>query len=202
MLVAGLIDICDGIPHARRSGEVGVYSHLYIYIYIYIYILVYTNYERQFYSRWTLSGLYSSASCSSIHIQNSVDNFYFYKAYCIIKRWFIKFPDKKEHLQNNLINHTKVIWYQENQATENSSKTFVNFNDGKISLDQAELIKGLFVLNFNNISDTTQKAYEENQFADEWNNIEQHLKEPSFWNFINAEKITVPKNYTAPGVCL
>jgi len=120
------------------------------------------------------------------NIENSVDNFYFYKAYVIIKRWFAS--GKEEKLKNNLLNHTKVIWYQERQATKNSSKTFVNFNDGKISLDQAELIKGLFVLNFDTILNPMQKAYEENQFADEWNNIEHHLKVPSFWNFINSEK--------------
>jgi hypothetical protein len=121
-------------------------------------------------------------------VANSVDNFYFFKAYCIIKRWFSSDVERKEIIKMNLLHKTKVIWYTEKSTTNDATNTFINFNDGKISLDQAELIKGLYVLDLNSISDTTRKSYEENQFADEWNTIEHHLKLPSFWSFINSEK--------------
>ncbi|ABQ05717.1 DUF262 domain-containing protein [Flavobacterium johnsoniae] len=121
-------------------------------------------------------------------ITDSVDNFYFFKAYCIIKRWFCIAEERKEVVHRNLLYRTKVIWYTEKSTTDNATNTFINFNDGKINLDQAELIKGLYVLELNSISDATRKAYEENQFADEWNAIEHHLKIPSFWSFINSEK--------------
>lgn len=121
-------------------------------------------------------------------VKDSVDNFYFFKAYCIIKRWFTIDESRREILKRNLLDCTKLIWYVEKTDDQSVAKTFINFNDGKISLDQAELIKGLFSLNFNAIVDATRKSYEENQFADEWNNIEHHLKVPSFWNFIHTEK--------------
>lgn len=120
-------------------------------------------------------------------IDDSVDNFYFFKAYCIILKWFDN-DDKRKTLQHNLLENTRVIWYLESAGEKDVANIFINFNDGKISLDQAELIKGLFVLNFNKISDATRKSYEENQFADEWNTIEHHLKKPEFWNFIQRNK--------------
>ena len=122
-------------------------------------------------------------------IQDSVDNFYFFKAFSLIKYWFSsKIEEERTFLQSNLLNNTKVIWYEEKNTDTSVTNTFINFNDGKISLDQAELIKGLYVLDFNTIPDTTRKSYEENQFADEWNLIEHHLKVPSFWNFVHFEK--------------
>lgn len=126
--------------------------------------------------------------CSENNIADSVDNFYFFKAYCIILRWFGNDNNRKTILQHNLLEHTRVIWYVESINEEDVANTFINFNDGKISLDQAELIKGLFVLDFNKISDATRKSYEENQFADEWNSIEHHLKKPEFWNFVQRNK--------------
>lgn len=121
-------------------------------------------------------------------IEDTVDNFHIFKAYCIIQRWFGNDEDKKRIFKCNLLEHTRVIWYTDKVASEAAANTFINFNNGKIILDQAELIKALFVLNLNNIVDSTRKSYEENQFADEWNTIEQHLRKPEFWNFIQRNK--------------
>lgn len=137
----------------------------------------------------SISNYWKNDFLTTNQVYDSVDNFYFFKAYCAIKHWFsLKKEEDKGILEHNLLNKTKVIWYVENNAEVNVTNTFINFNDGKISLDQAELIKGLYALDFNNIHDKTRKSYEENQFADEWNNIEHHLKVPSFWNFIHYEK--------------
>lgn len=121
-------------------------------------------------------------------IKNSVDNFYLFKAYCLIKTWFENQENIKNNFEHQLLQNTKVIWYEEKIEQSKVANTFINFNEGKISLDQAELIKGLFVLEFKNIIDNTQKSYEENQFADEWNSMEQQLRIPSFWNFVYSEK--------------
>lgn len=137
----------------------------------------------------TISIFWKNEFINVNEIQDSVDNFYFFKAYCLIKWWFYKKSDfEKDKLKNNLLKYTKVIWYEEKNSHTSITNSFINFNDGKISLDQAELIKGLYVLDFNTIQDTTRKSYEENQFADEWNSIEHHLKVPSFWNFVHFEK--------------
>ena len=136
-----------------------------------------------------ISDYWKNDFIKNLEIIDSVDNFYFFKAFCLITYWFSKQNEEsKIAFKQNLLYNTKVIWYNEIIDTTNAANSFINFNDGKISLDQAELIKGLYVLNFNNIPDATRKSYEENQFAEEWNAIEHHLKVPSFWNFINNEK--------------
>ncbi|MFZ4263829.1 DUF262 domain-containing protein [Sphingobacterium sp. HJSM2_6] len=142
--------------------------------------------------------VWKESFCNVNNIEDTVDNFYFFKAYCLIQLWFIK-NGNEETLKYYLLEHTKVIWYTEELKEKEVASTFINFNDGKIQLDQAELVKGLFVLDMNKISDFTRKSYELNQFADEWNSIEQHLQRPDFWNFIQknrtnkevANKITI-----------
>ena len=121
-------------------------------------------------------------------VADTVDNFFFFKAWCIVARWLAKDNYRKAKLRLNLLDHTKVIWYLDETEADETANTFINFNDGKISLDEAELVKGLYVLDFVTIADQTRRSYEENQFADDWNNIEQHLKVPSFWNFVHNER--------------
>ena len=135
-----------------------------------------------------ISDFWKNDFIQNYDIIDSVDNFYFFKAFCLIKYWFSQNEENKKVFEHKLLHKTKVIWYKETIDESNVASSFINFNDGKISLDQAELIKGLYVLNFNTIPDATRKSYEENQFAEEWNTIEHHLKVPSFWNFINNEK--------------
>lgn len=137
----------------------------------------------------SISNFWKNDFVQNLDIVDSVDNFYFFKAFCLIKYWFSKKSEEiKSEFEHKLLYNTKVIWYEEIIEEDNVANSFINFNDGKINLDQAELIKGLYVLNFNAIPDVTRKSYEENQFAEEWNAIEHHLKVPSFWNFINNEK--------------
>ncbi|MDD3323101.1 MAG: DUF262 domain-containing protein [Paludibacter sp.] len=122
---------------------------------------------------------------------NTVDNFYFYRTYSVVKSWFSQLDDiTKEQFKNKLITQTKVIWYLENEdSTEkNIINKFIDFNQGKIELEQAELIKALFVLDLKSISNVVQQQYEENQFADEWNLIEHQMSEEKFWQFISNSK--------------
>lgn len=144
---------------------------------------------------WTI---WKTSFCEENDIEDTVDHFYFFKAYCLVQLWFIEYGNE-DAIKHNLLENTKVIWYTENVDAKNVAATFINFNNGKIQLDQAELVKGLFVLDINKINDSTRKSYELNQFADEWNAIEQHLNNPEFWNFIQknrtnkelANKITI-----------
>lgn len=144
---------------------------------------------------WTI---WKTSFCEENAIEDTVDHFYFFKAYCLVQLWFIEYGNE-DAIKHNLLENTKVIWYVENVDAKNVAATFINFNNGKIQLDQAELVKGLFVLDINKINDSTRKSYELNQFADEWNAIEQHLNNPEFWNFIQknrtnkelANKITI-----------
>jgi uncharacterized protein with ParB-like and HNH nuclease domain len=119
---------------------------------------------------------------------DTVDNFYLFRAYCVIVNWF-KIEERKT-FESTLLNKTKFIWYEESKESSNNKiiKKFINFNEGKIELEQAELIKALFVLDILRLPSPIQRQYEENKFADDWNLIEHQLSDPKFWQFISNNK--------------
>jgi uncharacterized protein with ParB-like and HNH nuclease domain len=122
---------------------------------------------------------------------NNVDNFYFYKSFAVIKNWFDQFDEiAKEEFLHKLLTLTKVIWYVENEDSSNKKiiKKFIDFNEGKIELEQAELIKALFVLDIIKKPNIIQRQYEENQFADDWNLIEHQMSDEKFWQFVSSNK--------------
>lgn len=122
---------------------------------------------------------------------NTVDNFYFYKNYVVISNWFSQFDAKAiEIFKHKLYNQTKVIWYVEDDASDDKQiiEKFINFNEGKIELEQAELIKALFVLDIAKTPNAVQRQYEENQFADDWNIIEHQMSDQKFWQFVTSNK--------------
>lgn len=123
---------------------------------------------------------------------NTVDNFYFYKNYVVISNWFSQFdPEAIEIFKHKLYHQTKVIWYVEDDASDDKQiiEKFINFNEGKIELEQAELIKALFVLDIAKTPNAVQRQYEENQFADDWNLIEHQMSDQKFWQFVTSNKI-------------
>lgn len=122
---------------------------------------------------------------------DNVDNFYFYKNYAVIHNWLNQLDEElKEEFKRKLLTQTKVIWYVENEGSSDTQiiEKFINFNEGKIELEQAELIKALFVLDIGNIPHAVQRQYEENQFADDWNLIEHQMSDKKFWRFISSNK--------------
>ena len=122
---------------------------------------------------------------------NTVDNFYFYKNYVVISNWFSQFDAEAiETFKHKLHNQTKVIWYVEDDASDDKQiiEKFINFNEGKIELEQAELIKALFVLDIAKTPNAVQRQYEENQFADDWNLIEHQMSDQKFWQFVTSNK--------------
>lgn len=122
---------------------------------------------------------------------DSVDNFYFYKSFAVINNWFRQFDEKaKEEFLHKLLTLTKVIWYVENEDSSDKKiiKKFIDFNEGKIELEQAELIKALFVLDIIKKPNIIQRQYEENQFADDWNLIEHQMSDKKFWQFVSNNK--------------
>lgn len=122
---------------------------------------------------------------------NTVDNFYFYKNYVVISNWFNQFDvEAIEIFKHKLYNQTKVIWYVEDDASDDKQiiEKFINFNEGKIELEQAELIKALFVLDIAKTPNAVQRQYEENQFADDWNLIEHQMSDQKFWQFVTSNK--------------
>jgi uncharacterized protein with ParB-like and HNH nuclease domain len=125
---------------------------------------------------------------------DNVDNYHFLKTCMLVHQWsqgkdIQTFVDK-------LLQHVKVIWYNiQNQSevekatvqTKNAEQIFINFNQGKIQLEQAELIKALFVIRFKEIINLEIRSIHINQFAEEWNKIEAQLQDDRFWYFVSND---------------
>lgn len=118
---------------------------------------------------------------------NNVDNYHFFTAYCVIRHWVKQRNTAKlEEFKDKLLFNTKVIWY-DIKSDKSSEEIFINFNQGKIDLAQAELIKALFVLQLKNETNTELQGLKINQFAQEWNIIESKLQDDSFWYFVSND---------------
>jgi conserved hypothetical protein len=117
----------------------------------------------------------------------SIDFWHIEKAYCYIHGWFEKqgtgFNDSS--FQDILLEKVKVIWY-EIEANEEPIKVFERNNIGKISLTDVELIKAL-ILKEEDKADTNYKR-RQLEIAQEWDRIEQGLRNPSLWAFIFGKK--------------
>ena len=119
--------------------------------------------------------------------KNNIDNYHFFSSYQIIQNWLTKLEDgEKTSFKNKLCDHTKVIWY-EIISTQTPEEIFINFNQGKIHLEQAELIKALFILHFKEVKNIEMQTLEINKFADEWNIIENKLQDDKFWFFVSND---------------
>ena len=77
----------------------------------------------------------------------------------------------------------QVLWYElaENKGKRNI-KEFQKINTGKIRLTDAELIKGLFLLEKN--FSTSEKYIKQSELALEWEFIEKTLHANNFWYFL------------------
>ncbi len=124
----------------------------------------------------------------------SIDFWPIKKAYGYIHKWFEKqgtgFNDSS--FQDILLEKVKVIWY-EIEANEDPIKVFERNNIGKIPLTDVELIKALILKK----GDKTDSNYQLKQLeiAQEWDRIEQGLRNPSLWAFIFGKKLM-------PAVCI
>ena len=116
---------------------------------------------------------------------DNVDNFHFYCAYQFIKTWLLSIEDT-EKFKENLLHYTRVIWYEQS-GSDSAEQVFIKFNQGKIELAQAELIKALFVLQINEEKNVELRSFRLNQFAEEWNTIENQLQDDTFWFFVSND---------------
>ncbi|WP_138432391.1 DUF262 domain-containing protein [Winogradskyella algicola] len=117
---------------------------------------------------------------------DNVDNYHFYCAYQYIKAWLDYMQESRQYFKTNLLEYVKIIWYQ-HKGEENPEEVFIKFNQGKIELAQAELIKALFVLQLNEEKNVELRSFKLNQFAEEWNFIENQLQDDTFWLFVSND---------------
>lgn len=130
--------------------------------------------------------------CSSITARN-IDELFIKRSYCFIKEWFSADKGKMMSFVNKLQNYVSVIWYEVDDS-EDSVSIFTRLNIGKISLNNAELVKALFLSRGKKISDGRyagnpygigEKKQEE--IALGWDAMEKMLHDEKFWAFITNE---------------
>lgn len=131
-------------------------------------------------------------------LETDIDSFHVTQARTIIARWFenndvrysqiedVLFLNKKSKEPDDEIPQVKVIWYvAENGDDIKSIKVFNNLNKGKIKLTNAELIKALFILKSQELKNGRKvEELNVNEFAYEWNEIENSLHDNRFWYFL------------------
>lgn len=85
----------------------------------------------------------------------------------------------------------QVLWYELAEDKSRSSiKEFQNIDTGKIRLTDAELVKGLFLLNKN--FEQSSKYIKQSTLAIEWEFIENTLHSNNFWYFLQKKGNDMP----------
>ena len=111
----------------------------------------------------------------------SVDCHFIANAYQIISEY-----TNSEKLKRNL-SKVHFIWYPLTEGEDEDAQTYFDrLNFGKIKLEDAELVKALFLLDHSNNKHNAISENYQNQIAIEWDLIERRLQEPKFWGFINT----------------
>lgn len=114
--------------------------------------------------------------------ETNIDYFFIFEAYKTIKNWFSTRQNYVNDIESNLLNKTKVIWYEVEDNNQNEIDIFTRINMGKIPLTNAELIKALLLK-----SDDKFKNNSKFEIATEWDFIEYSLQNDEFWYFLNSD---------------
>lgn len=147
-------------------------------------------------------------------VGKSMELYYIFHAYEVIKAWFQKDTEKINAIRNVLFEKEKTRFVvQEMNSDDDEAKTFQNINQGRIPLSCSELIKALFlghIFESHKIDNNCRFAYSsdgyglfipinpikekqeltriQNIIAKEWNDIETVLMHDEFYSFVCPEK--------------
>lgn len=126
---------------------------------------------------------------------DNIDSYYLYEAKSTIEAWFQK---NNDYSFSNFINtllykegvkrQVKIIWYalDKNYEEVESINIFNRLNKGKISLTSSELIKALFIMDYE--LDNKDNPLPADQLSMEWNEMERKFEDDKFWYFISDDK--------------
>lgn len=126
---------------------------------------------------------------------DNIDSYYLASAKQVIDEWFNKQKENKQNLNNfigtllyNQKRQVKIIWYaiDENSNDLLSISIFNRLNKGKISLTSSELIKALFIMDYDLNSEKMNITTD--QLSLEWNEMEKKFQNDNFWYFISDDK--------------
>lgn len=147
-------------------------------------------------------------------VGTSMELYYIFHAYEVIKDWFQKDTEKINAIRNVLFEKERTRFVvQEMNGDDDEAKTFQNINQGRIPLSCSELIKALFlghIFESHRIDNNCRFAYSsdgyglfipidpikekqeltriQNIIAKEWDDIETVLMHDEFYSFVCPEK--------------
>ncbi len=147
-------------------------------------------------------------------VGTSMELYYIFHAYEVIKAWLQKDTEKINAIRNVLFEKERTRFVvQEMNSDDDEAKTFQNINQGRIPLSCSELIKALFlghIFESHKIDNNCRFAYSsdgyglfipinpikekqeltriQNFIAKEWNDIETVLMHDEFYSFVCPEK--------------
>lgn len=123
--------------------------------------------------------------------EKNIDFFHITEAYEVISKWFEnKKGTEKVQLLTTLLdtsekaNNVRVIWYEITGSEEELIDVFTRINIGKIPLTNSELIKALLLSEQAKITPLKVGQLRQLEIANEWDIIEQDLRNQEFWLFL------------------
>lgn len=123
--------------------------------------------------------------------EKNIDFYHIAEAYRFIEEWFKdkKGTEKVQFLTTLLdtsenANNVRVIWYEITGTEEELIDIFTRINIGKIPLTNSELIKALILSEQAKITPLKVGKLRQLEIANEWDLIEQDLRNPDFWLFL------------------
>ncbi|MEO5777373.1 MAG: DUF262 domain-containing protein [Flavobacterium sp.] len=130
--------------------------------------------------------------------KTNIDFFRMSDAFLIIKEWLGNEDINLGDFCNTLLksdfdelldraNNVRFIWYELSSEGDKPNIAFAKYNQGKIDLTNAELIKAIFFLSEKSANDREKKKHHL-KIGYEWDDIENTLRKNDFWKFINHNK--------------
>lgn len=153
--------------------------------------------EREMYENFLYDIVYTNRpqlDFNNPNASDNIDSYYLYEAKRIIDEWFKEQTRNKQNLNNftgSLLykqkRQVKIIWYAIDEDSEDlvSINIFNRLNKGKISLTSSELIKALFIMDYDLRAKGDRLPAE--QLSMEWNEMERKFQDDNFWYFISDD---------------
>ena len=122
---------------------------------------------------------------------DNIDSYYLSEAYYIIEKWCKSNEDFTDIIRClfylSAKRQVKIIWYAIDEDSEDliSINIFNRLNKGKISLTSSELIKALFIMDYDLRAEGDKLPAE--QLSMEWNEMERKFQDDNFWYFISDD---------------
>ena len=125
---------------------------------------------------------------------DNIDSYYLAEAKQVIDDWFNTQKQNKQNLDAfkgsllyNQERQVKIIWYAIDESSEDlvSINIFNRLNKGKIPLTSSELIKALFIMDYDLRAEGDKLPAE--QLSMEWNEMERKFQDDNFWYFISDD---------------